>query len=267
MVQSESALDLYVLIFGGALALSLLVAGVVGFLLLYQRRVSEQELVVKKMELTMQQEVVYRTLDAVEDERKRVARDLHDEIGASLSAMRLLVAQLQNAVPPSEEVESLTMRFKNVIDDTIDNIRRISNDLLPQGLAELGLTYALEGLCESAMALADVDVTLRVDEEPRLPMRTSLIVYRLVQELLNNALKHAEATEIGLELRYTATGLQLRYADNGKGFDFDQAYRQRSFGLKNIETRARMLQGRVEFYTQPQQGLQVTVQIPLTTTD
>lgn len=265
MAQPETAVDLYVLVFGGALALSLLVASIVGFVLLYQRRVSEQELVVKQMELTMQQEVVYRTLDAVEDERKRVARDLHDEIGASLSAMRLLVAQLSLVVPPSTEVEGLTTRFKTVIDDTIDNIRRISNDLLPQGLAELGLTYALEGLCENTMALTDVDVTLRVENEAALPMRTSLIVYRLMQELLNNALKHAEASEIALQLLFNNEHLLLQYNDNGKGFDFDEAYRQRSFGLKNIETRAQMLRGSVEFYTRPQQGLQVKVQIPLTT--
>lgn len=264
MVQPETAVDLYALIFGGTLALSLLVAGVVGFVLLYQRRVSEQELVVKQMELNMQQEVVYRTLDAVEDERKRVARDLHDEIGASLSAMRLLVAQLNQVVPPSTEIDGLTSRFKTVIDDTIDNIRRISNDLLPQGLAELGLTYALEGLCENTMALAEVDVLLHVEQEAALPMRTSLIVYRLVQELLNNALKHAEASEIELKLTFSADQLQLQYIDNGKGFDFEEAYRQRSFGLKNIETRAHMLQGSVEFYTRPQQGLQVTVRIPLT---
>jgi signal transduction histidine kinase len=256
---------LYVLIFGGALALALLVAGVVGFLFLYQKRVSEQELVVREMQLSLQQQVVYQTLDAVEDERKRVARDLHDEIGASLSAMRLLVAQLTQHTPPTPEATDLTTRFKGVIDDTIDSIRRISNDLLPQGLEELGLTYALEGLCEAAMALSDVDVELSVDTEPVLSSRRGLLVYRLVQELLNNALKHAEATEISLSLHHENQQLQLHYADNGKGFDFDQAYQRRSFGLKNIETRAQMLQGTVSFDTQPAQGLRVTLSIPLTT--
>jgi signal transduction histidine kinase len=263
MVQSESAVDLYVLIFGGALALSLLVAGVVGFVILYQKRVSEQELVVKKMELTMQQEVVYRTLDAVEDERKRVAHDLHDEIGAALSAMRLLVGQLAQATPPTATTTGLATKLKVVIDDTIDSIRRISNDLLPQGLDELGLIYALEGLCENAMGLTEVDVDLTVDTEPVLPTRNSLIIYRLVQELLNNAVKHAEATEIHLSLQHEAGQLRLHYTDNGKGFDFRQAYQHRSFGLKNIETRARMLHGKVTFETQPDKGLEVTVLIPL----
>ncbi|QMW03702.1 sensor histidine kinase [Spirosoma foliorum] len=263
MVQPETSVDLYVLVFGGALALSLLVAGVVGFLLFYQKRVSEQELIVKQMELNYQQEVVYRTLDAVEDERKRVARDLHDEVGAALSAMRLLVGQLVQTSPPTAEINDLTTRFKGVIDNTMDSVRRISNDLLPQGLNELGLTYALEGLCESAMDLADVTIELTVDAEIDLPARTNLIVYRLVQELLNNAIKHAEANDIQLSLNRQNNQLTLLYTDDGKGFDYEQAYQKRSLGLKNIETRAQMLQGTVTFETQPGQGLRVTAVMPI----
>jgi signal transduction histidine kinase len=263
MVQPESSVDVYVLVFGGALALSLLVAGIVGFLLLYQKRVSEQELVVKRIELTYQQEVVYRTLDAVEDERKRVARDLHDEVGAALSAMRLLVGQVALLVPPAAETIELTSRLKDVIDGTMDSVRRISTDLLPQGLEELGLTYALEGLCEQAMELSEVNAELVVDSAIRLPDRANLIVYRLVQELLTNAIKHAEASAIQLHLSQQADSFCLLYTDNGKGFDYDQAYRKRSLGLKNIETRAQMLHGSVAFDTQSGQGLRVRVVIPV----
>lgn len=262
MVQSESSVDLYVLVFGGALALSLLVAGVVVFLLLYQKRVSEQELIVKQMELNYQQEVVYRTLDAVEDERRRVARDLHDEVGAALSAMRLLVGQVTQLVPLNDASPELTTRLKDVIDRTMDSVRRISTDLLPQGLDELGLTYALEGLCEQAMELSAANVELVVDSAIRLPDRANLIIYRLIQELLTNAIKHAEAIDIRLSLDQQDDSLFLLYTDNGKGFDYSQAYRKRSLGLKNIETRARMLQGSVAFETKPGHGLRVIIVIP-----
>lgn len=263
MVQSAASVDLYILVFGGALTFLLLVAGVVGFLIVYQKRVASQELIVKEMELTYQQDIIYRTLDAVEDERKRVARDLHDEVGAALSAMRLLIGQLSQTNLPAAEASGLTTKFKGVIDSTIDSVRRISSDLLPQGLDELGLTYALEGLCENTMALADVNVELAVEGEIDLPARTNLIVYRLVQELLNNALKHAEASDIWLQLTQTSDRLVLAYTDDGNGFDYEQAWQKRSFGLKNIETRAQMLLGTVVFDTQPGQGLRVTVQIPL----
>ena len=240
----------------------LLVGGVVSFLMMYQKRLSQQELRVKELELQHQQNVIYRTLDAVEDERKRVARDLHDEIGASLSAMRLLVGQFTPQDPAPAEADSLVHRFKDVIDATIDSVRRISSDLLPQGLDELGLAYALEGLCENAMSLADTTIDLTVDPTINLPPRDNLVLYRLAQELFNNAVKHAQATDIRLLLTRQSNHIEFSYIDNGLGFDFGTAYRQRSLGLKNIETRAQMLHGQVSFETRPGQGLRVTIRIP-----
>ncbi|KAB7731406.1 sensor histidine kinase [Rudanella paleaurantiibacter] len=262
MAQSQESVDLILILVGGSAAMILLVVGVVGFILLYQKRIVEQELLVKQMELNYQQAVVYQTLDAVEDERKRVARDLHDEVGAALSAMRLLVGQIGQTAAPGTPPAELSSKVKGVIDNTIDNVRRISNDLLPQGLNELGLAYALEGLCETAMNLVDVDIRLTVDEEIAVETRTSLILYRLVQELLNNAVKYAEATELNLQISQQADGLLLEYSDNGKGFDFSTAYQKKSLGLKNIETRAQMLNGTATFVTKPGAGLHVTVRIP-----
>lgn len=262
MDQSGAFSDLSVVLLGGSLAMVLLVVGVVGFMLLYQKRVVEQALMVKQMELNYQQAVVYHTLDAVEDERKRVARDLHDEVGAALSAVRLLVGQLGSVLPPDARTDALSLKVKSMIDDTMDSVRRISNDLLPQGLDELGLLYALEGLCENVMSLIDADIRLTVDTDPDLPVRTNLIIYRLVQELLNNAVKHAEATTIELTIEHRPPYLVLHYVDNGKGFDFIEAYQKKSLGLKNIETRVQMLNGSVTFDTQPGLGLRLDVQIP-----
>jgi signal transduction histidine kinase len=263
MVQSEASIDLYVLVLGGALTLSLLVAGVVGFLIIYQKRLSEQELRVKEIELNYQQDIIYHTLDAVEDERKRVARELHDEVGASLSAMRLLVGQLAQQGPLQVEAGKAATRFKVIIDNTIDSVRRISDNMLPQGLEELGLAYALEGLCENAMKIGDLNIELVIDASIQLPDRTNLIVYRLVQELLTNALKHAHAQEILLSMQQQNGQLIVHYIDDGRGFDYEQAYRKRSLGLKNIETRAQMLEGTVLFDTQPGHGLRVTATIPI----
>lgn len=113
------------------------------------------------------------------------------------------------------------------------------------------------------MDLADVTIELIVDAEIDLPAHTNLIVYQLVQELLNNAINHAEANDIQLSLSRQNNQLTLLYTDDGKGFDYQQAYQKRSLGLKNIETRAQMLQGTVAFETQPGQGLRVTAVIPI----
>jgi signal transduction histidine kinase len=259
MAGSSSSLDLFVLIFGGALAMLILVTGVVTFTILYQKRIYRQTLLVKQMEVKHQQELIFHTFEVIETERKRVARDLHDDIGASLSAMRLLVGQMTN---PQSAQADLSEKCKQLIDTTIQNIRSISNNLLPHGLEELGLAYSLEGLCEEAADLTDADISCEVIDLPSSKPNLNLLLYRIVQELLNNAIKYAEAQHIDVSLTDNDTSYTFSYADNGIGFDYTEAYQKKSLGLKNIETRARMLGSDVIFQTAPLAGLRVTLSIP-----
>lgn len=262
-MAESSPLDLYVLLFGGTIAMLLLAAGVVGFILLYQRRIIRQDLVFKEAEAKYQQELYHGTVDAIETERKRLARDLHDEVGAALSTLRLLVGQIQQKPIEIDIIESISNKCKVVIDDTIDNVRRISNDLLPQGLEEFGLSYAIEELCEKTMEISDIDISLWFDKIDNISTKINLIIYRLVQELLNNAVKHSEATTINLHIIKSQESLKLSYSDNGKGFNFTDAYKKRSLGLKNIETRTKIINGTTRFETSPNEGLKVEVYIPL----
>lgn len=259
----SSPLDLYVLLFGGTIAMMLLASGVVGFILLYQRRIIRQDLAFKEAETKHQRELYHGTLEAIETERKRLARDLHDEVGASLSALRLLVGQMQQNSTEESNIETISTKSKILIDSTIDNVRRISNDLLPQGLEEFGLAYSVEGLCEKTMELSDINIHLKVDILIEIDTKRSLIVYRLIQELLNNAVKHSEAESVHLNLKTGDKTLEIEYKDNGKGFDFAEAYQKRSLGLKNIETRTKMINGITKFETQPNEGLKLNVSIPL----
>jgi len=263
MVQSSSEVDLYLAIFGGSFVMLLLVGCVVGFIVLYQRRLFRQEMNFKKMEVKYQQELIDSTLEGIESERKRLARDLHDEIGAALSAMRLLVGQIPAESKVSADVSLLTDKYKLLIDNTIDSVRRISNDLLPSGLEEFGLTYAIEGLCEKSLELTEADIQWTVEDIPDTSSKLNLMVYRLVQELLNNTIKYAEATQIEISITKEEKQLLLHYTDNGKGFDYEEAYRKKSLGLKNIETRTRMFNGTLEFKTQPNAGISVKVSVPL----
>lgn len=264
MAQSSTvgaSVDMYVMIIGGTIMLFLLASGIIIFMVLYQRRMLEHKMSVQEAENKHQQELFYGTLEAIEGERKRLARDLHDEVGASLSVMRLLVGEMTARKVP--EMETAGSRYKELIDNTIDNVRRISNDLLPQGLEEFGLAYAIEGLCEKILAVSEIDIQLNIGNLSNISNTINLAAYRLLQELLNNAVKHSEASEILIEVSKENSVLLLNYADNGKGFDFTQAYQKRSLGLKNIETRTKVLNGTTKFETSPNAGLKVRIEIPL----
>lgn len=262
MAQS-SPLDLYLLLFGGTIAMFLLAAGVVTFIILYQRRIIKQDLIFKEAEAKHQQELYYGTLEAIENERKRLARELHDEVGAALSTLKLLVGLMHHNLSETEIFETNYDKSKLLINDTIDNVRRISNDLLPQGLEEFGLKYGIEDLCEKTMEISDISILLKFKVDFEADNRTNLIIYRLIQELLNNALKHSEATLVKLSLISIGNTMQIQYEDNGKGFDFDMAYKKRSLGLKNIETRTKMINGFVKFETKINEGLKLNIQFPL----
>jgi signal transduction histidine kinase len=261
-MEDSSSLDLYLLLFGGTITILLLAIGLVMFMFQYQKKIIRKDLIIKETEVKHSQDLFLGTLQATEKERERIARELHDVIGASLSAMRLQLADIGMKSIEDKNLSAFIIKNKELIDNTILEVRRISNDLLPPGLEEFGLAYAIEGLCETILSCSNLDISLKVGEIGKIEKQKSLIVYRIVQELLNNSIKHADATQIVINLSLDEGYLLMIYVDNGKGFDFSEAYKKRSLGLKNIEVRAKMVDGSARFETKIHEGIKVHLWIP-----
>lgn len=255
-MENNSSIDLYILLVGGTLAFLLLSGGIVTFIITYKRRILEKNLELRNNELEHQKEMYLGTLEATEIERQRVARELHDEIGSSLSAMRLISSQF------SGNLENSTDNLKSLIDSTIDNVRRISNDLLPIGLEEFGLEFALENLIEDLTAVSDIKIEYQIEGLSKSLHRKELMIYRIVQELVNNTIKYAHATIIGLTIIEKDSTLGLMYQDNGIGFELANTLKTKSLGLKNITARTKSLGGEAKFDTAPQKGFKFEMQIP-----
>ena len=136
-----SQIDIYILLFGGTLLMFLLAGMLLFFVTSYQKRLLRNKAEVETMKSRHQLDLFQSSIDAMEDERRRVSRDLHDEIGAALSMLRLQVGQLN--FKKETVTEKIVVGSKQLIDSTIENVRRISNDMLPHGLDEFGLKYAL----------------------------------------------------------------------------------------------------------------------------
>lgn len=262
-MADSSSIDLYLLLFGGTITMLLLAVGLVTFVFQYQKKIIRKDLIIKEAEIKHSQDLFLGTLEATEKERERLARELHDVIGASLSAMRLQLSEIEPKANKDSLVRSFSDKNKELIDNTILEVRRISNDLLPPGLEEFGLAYSIEGLCEQVLDYTNLEIGLEVGDFGKIDKQKSLIVYRIVQELLNNSIKHAEATQIMINLGIEVSELVMTYKDNGKGFDFSEAYKKRSLGLKNIEVRAKMVEGLATFETKIHEGLKVQIRIPV----
>ena len=195
-----------------------------------------------------------------EAERTRIAEDLHDSLGGMLSSLKLQYDTLQlehNGLSSDREYQ----RIMSLIDDACSEVRDIARNLKPIALEKLGLTAALTDLVNRYSIRDIMDISLHTHEvDGVLSDEAKLHVYRIIQELLNNALKHAHATEIDVQVNKMDDRLFIMVEDNGKGFDHINA--KQGLGLGNLKSRVNVLRGEMEIDSSKDRGTSITVHIP-----
>jgi signal transduction histidine kinase len=206
-----------------------------------------------------------RLLEVQETERTRISRELHDQVGQALTAIkiRLQVLERQPAMPPAQALEPIV----GLVDDTLQQVRQLSLDLRPPQLDDLGIAAALRALLERI--LAPVGLAFEVEARPpnlKLPDPIAVACYRITQESLTNVLRHAKASRVDVQLESGAAGTRLVVADDGVGFDREHVNRRvqkrESTGLLGMEERARLANGRLSIDAGPEGGTRVTVVFP-----
>jgi PAS domain S-box-containing protein len=204
-------------------------------------------------------------IEVQERERRSIARELHDEIGQCLSAIRVQFAKLQRRVTDPAKHEMITAASA-MTERTLGRVRSLSLLLHPPQLDTLGLEAALQWHIDELSALHDVQVTLDAQGLPkRLHPDLSIAAYRITQESLSNALRHARARRIDVQLRATEDGLRLDIVDDGVGFRVDQVrerHRTPSLGLVGMTERARLLGGDLTVRSAPGIGTRIAAQLP-----
>ncbi len=202
-------------------------------------------------------------LQAAEEERRRISREVHDEAGQSMLFLRLHLEMLEKAAPP--ELRSRLTEARVVAERIIAEIRRIIAALNPSAVEDLGLPAAIRHLSARFRKLCPIKLRLRLSPYgPRLPRPTEIALYRVVQEAYQNIAKHSGACGVNLYLKTTDRQLELDIEDDGVGFDVDSAVAQpKSFGLKGMRERVALLGGRLEIHSGPGQGARISVRLPI----
>lgn len=250
-----------------ALIVLLLVGVIVAFVLLYQRRVLQQRMSLQDMEVNFQRELVSATLQSQEAERSRIAKDLHDSVGVMLSTLQLVIKRYGSRGETPEQKADMVAQSTAIIDSTIGTVRRISHDLLPPELELMGITAALEQIVwrvnEAGTLRVDLDCP---DRSERLPADYEIMLYRIVQELLNNTLKHSGGTRASILIERREEQILLRYRDNGRGIPPELVGSARAvrggLGLYSIETRSRSLGGAVAWGSSDGGGMSAEIIFP-----
>lgn len=242
---------------GGMLILA---GAIVLFVTFYQKRMVEARLKQQVLESQFQQKVLEATLDSQESERSRVAGDLHDSIGGMLSAVRVGLSAIGRQLDNTHLLDAQ----KQMLDDTIESVRKISRELMPATLEKFGLITAVRELCEKMQATTQIQIgVMELGETRPIENRRQLMVYRITQELLNNAFKHSKATYIEVVFNFKEN-LYLIVEDNGIGLDpkhMEESGRK-SLGLFNIQSRVQLLSATVSIDRDKRDGSKITVSIP-----
>ncbi|MDH5540634.1 MAG: sensor histidine kinase, partial [Rhizobacter sp.] len=204
-----------------------------------------------------------RLTDAREEERRRIARELHDELGQRLTALKMELSGLQQRLPDATQHARMATMLE-MVDDTVASVRRIATDLRPLMLDDLGLNAAIEWLAHGWARRMGIAVKLRLGaQDPPVNEATAIALYRMAQEALTNVARHAGATEARIELQQLADKVLLVVQDNGVGFSDPGHYREDSHGVLGMRERAYMLGGRLETGNAPGGGARVVVHLPI----
>lgn len=205
-------------------------------------------------------------VDAREEERRRIARELHDELGQRLTALHMELSSLQaSALEPAAKERIASML--GMVDETMASVRRIATELRPLMLDDLGLVSAIEWLSESWARRMGIEVSLDIgQDDPPVSCTACIALYRMVQEALTNIARHAQATRVRIRMRQQAGELVLTVRDNGIGFSEQSMLREGSHGLVGIRERAYMLGGHLEIGNASKGGGRIQVRLPLIAT-
>ena len=256
----------YVMLLGTAVMLCL-VLGIVFFVILHQRKVIRFNSQLKKLEDDKQQILLNASIKFQEEERNRIAADLHDDVGPLLATARLYLNENLINLDPASQLQSI-FSAKQIIDDAIQLIRNISHSMMPPTLKNFGLENAIGDLFQKINGSGSINASSRFHEyRTRLKLEQELLIFRIVQELINNIIKHSNAGFIHLTQNANATHTYLRLHHDGQGIvqtEFDRLNQYSTgLGLKNIASRIKVLNGRIFFEIDPSHTYyKVTLEIP-----
>jgi signal transduction histidine kinase len=266
-LQATNSSGVSLVLFLGTLGMVVLTVSLIVFIIMHQRRVLRFQNKLQQMEQEQQKILLNASIKLQEEERQRLAADLHDDAGPLLATARLYLNENLVNQDKATQLQSI-FQARQIIDDTIQLVRNISHSLMPPTLKNFGLESAVNDLFQKISGSGAINASSRFHEyKDRLKGDKELIIFRVVQELINNILKHSSASFIHLTQNVHADKFYLRIHHDGRGIvqsDFDKLNKSNvGLGLKNISSRLRVVQGHINFEKDISQTYyKVTIELP-----
>lgn len=223
-----------------------------------RKKIIQKELEKRDLEIYLQKEQLHAVIITQEEERKRIAQDLHDDISSKLNIVSLNTHLLSSPNLTEAETKEITENIINLTAKALENSRKIAHNLLPPVFEKFGLNAGIEELCEEFESSKSVKVNYEneIDFEDK-DIDRHLHVFRILQELMNNSLRHGKATKINITFKNLNSINTCFYEDNGVGFDTKSTQNQKGLGMKNIDSRISFLNGTINIDAEIDKGIAV----------
>lgn len=243
------------LIFAGVATIIL----IIGFFIFY--RIKQKQKAENIREQNRQEKLRFKAIiDSEEKERSRIAKELHDGLGQLLSSAKLNISSLEGCVPKNDEY--LLQNSSNIIDEAVKEVRTISHNMMPTALMNYGI---VEAISELVRRINDSNkVRINFDKSTfnsKLEKETEITLYRVIQEIINNMLKHSNADNIDIKFSENKSKIILSIIDNGIGFDTSKINESKGIGWKNIQSRVLMINGKIDINSQVGLGTKINITI------
>lgn len=254
-MEEEIAENIVQIIVMGTLGLFTFLGGILAFIILYQKKVIRSQKEKQDLETTFQKDLLFNFIETQEKERQRIAADLHDNVGASLGAVKMMINQIKGKT--SEEKDVLK-ECKDIIQRTAESTREISHNLLPPSLDKLGLIKVIERIAKN-VSTEKFKMTVQYEPSINFTKDQQLALFRITQELIANTLKYANASKVEVSVIQKGQDIIYEYFDNGIGFNAEESS---GLGFKNIITRVQMINAKHFFYSEKlsKSGIKITIE-------
>ncbi|MGG9970751.1 tetratricopeptide repeat-containing sensor histidine kinase [Ferruginibacter sp. SUN002] len=218
-----------------------------------------QEAVIRQQDLSTKA-----ILEAEENERKRIAQELHDGVGQMMSAAKMNLSAFESDIQLKNEQQKLAYeKIVSLVDESCKEVRSVSHQMMPNALLKKGLANAIREFVDKIDSRVLKVELYSEGLNERVAANTETVLYRVVQECVNNVIKHSGANHLDISLIKDADGISITIEDNGKGFDVRSKENEEGMGLKNMRTRIEYLKGSIEFDSTPAKGTLVAIHVPV----
>lgn len=243
----------------GIIFLVFITLGLILFFYFSRKKIIEKEVEKVNIKLDHQKKILQNTITVQEKERNRIAQDLHDAISSKLNVVSLTTNVLIEDETVKKEHKEALNHILDITTQTLQSSRKIAHELMPPILDKFGLKVALEELFEEFTANTDIKISYDIETLDKLEKSNELHIFRIAQELINNALVHGKADKLEMQLKKNTNGFKLVFTDNGIGFDITKNKKKSGIGLQNIKSRIAILNGKLFVESSKNKGSKFTI--------